>query len=56
MSFIDDYDLSDYESIDELREVRSSIRSEISVLEGYVRGIDDKMRAIQRAVDDDASE
>jgi len=52
MSFVDDFDLDNYETVEELREARSDIRSEISVLNQYVAGINAKIILLEVAESD----
>lgn len=52
MSYVDDFNLDDYETIDELSEVRADIQMEISALNGYLRGIGEKILALEDAAED----
>lgn len=46
MSLVDDFDLNNYETINDSLEAHRSIRNEISILNGYLRGIAETRRPV----------
>lgn len=54
MSLVDSFDLSNYETKDELDELLASIEYEQSTLRGYERGAREKLEALESKESDDA--
>ena len=52
MSLVDDFDLSNYETEDELNELLRQIDHEQATLRGYERGARDKLDSLMEADDE----
>lgn len=52
MMNLDDYDLNDYETLDEVRELLSSLENEASIIRGYQRGAREKLELLERAAEE----
>lgn len=49
MSLIDDYNLEDYETVEDVQELLRCIEDEMSTLRGYKRGAEEKLSQLEKS-------
>lgn len=53
MSLVDSFDLSDYETEDELNDLLNQVEHELSTLRSYQRGAKEKLNALLESKEDE---